>query len=142
MKKIILLLLLMMPLLARAQTYNTNYPAVQLTVTNIAGQNILLANGAAVTLYFAPADFSVSNNLVQLNTNSPDFISEPTNSTTVAMTNIVSFPFVLLTTNTITHSTNSTFGYGAGLIGCDTNYLYISVGTNDWSRIAIPTNTW
>ena len=42
----------------------------------------------------------------------------------------------------MTHSTNSTFGYGAGLITCDTNYIYVSVGTNAWNRISISTNTW
>jgi len=42
----------------------------------------------------------------------------------------------------ITNSSSSTYGFGAGLIGVDTNYLYISVGFNSWRRIAIPTNTW
>jgi hypothetical protein len=42
----------------------------------------------------------------------------------------------------ITNSGSSTFGFGAGLIGVDTNYIYISVGLNAWRRIAIPTNTW
>ena len=46
------------------------------------------------------------------------------------------------TTNTVSHSTNSTFGFGAGLMTCDTNYFYVSVGTNAWRRISIPTNTW
>ena len=43
---------------------------------------------------------------------------------------------------TVTHSTNSTFGYGAGLLTADTNYFYVSIGTNAWRRVAIPTNTW
>lgn len=43
---------------------------------------------------------------------------------------------------TITNSSSSTYGFGAGLIGVDTNYLYISVGFNSWRRISIPTNTW
>ena len=60
----------------------------------------------------------------------------------------VSLPYVVFGTNsnyptlTVTHSTNSTFGYGAGLIACDTNYIYVSVGTNAWNRISISTNTW
>jgi hypothetical protein len=51
-------------------------------------------------------------------------------------------PEIAFATNTITHSTNSTYGYGAGLMTCDTNYVYVSVGTNAWCRLAIPTNTW
>jgi len=43
---------------------------------------------------------------------------------------------------TITNSSSSTYGFGAGLIAVDTNYLYISVNYNTWRRIAIPTNTW
>ena len=42
----------------------------------------------------------------------------------------------------VTHSTNSTAGLGVGRIFCDTNYLYVSIGTNAWRRVAIPTNTW
>ena len=34
------------------------------------------------------------------------------------------------------------FGDGAGLLAGDTNYLYVSVATNLWRRISIPTNTW
>jgi hypothetical protein len=45
-------------------------------------------------------------------------------------------------TNTVTHSTNSTLGYGAGLMTMDTNYIYVSIGSNAWRRISIPTNTW
>ena len=45
-------------------------------------------------------------------------------------------------TLTVTHSTNTTYGYGSGLLTADTNYLYVSVGTNAWRRLAIPTNTW
>jgi hypothetical protein len=45
-------------------------------------------------------------------------------------------------TNTLTHSTNSTFGFGAGLVTSDANYIYVSTATNQWGRIAIPTNTW
>ncbi len=54
----------------------------------------------------------------------------------------VTMPYANLVSNTITHSTNSTLGYGAGLITCDTNYIYVSVATNTWRRVAIPTNTW
>ncbi len=37
---------------------------------------------------------------------------------------------------------SSTFGYGAGLLTCDTNYLYISIGTNAWRRMSIPLGVW
>jgi len=40
------------------------------------------------------------------------------------------------------HSVSSTFGYGAGLLACDSNNLYVSIGTNIWSRINLQTNTW
>jgi hypothetical protein len=46
-----------------------------------------------------------------------------------------------MNTNTavITHSTNST---PQGILRYDQTYLYISIATNTWRRIAIPTNTW
>jgi len=46
----------------------------------------------------------------------------------------------------VDHSTNSTFGMGAGLIVQSqiggTNYIVFSTGTNAWGRVAVPTNTW
>ena len=62
--------------------------------------------------------------------------------TNAVFTNTVSAPFLLLASYTVTASTNSTFGRGAGMFAVDTNYLYISVGTNNWGRVSIPTNTW
>jgi hypothetical protein len=38
---------------------------------------------------------------------------------------------------TVTNSTDSTSGSGAGLIRWYTNYLYISTGTNQWKRAAL-----
>lgn len=38
---------------------------------------------------------------------------------------------------TVSASTNSTFGQGAGLIRWDANYLYVSTGTNQWKRAAL-----
>jgi len=55
---------------------------------------------------------------------------------------VLSANFLLLAPGTIATSTNSTFGRGAGLMTGDTNYIYISVGTNAWRRISVPTNTW
>lgn len=40
------------------------------------------------------------------------------------------------------HSISTTFGYGPGLLACDVNNLYVSIGTNTWCRISLPTNTW
>lgn len=45
--------------------------------------------------------------------------------------------FYLLSAHTVTNATDSTFGYGAGLLLWDTNYLYVSVGTNAWMRAAL-----
>ena len=46
----------------------------------------------------------------------------------------------------VDHSTNSTFGMGAGLIVQSqiggTNYIVFSTGTNTWGRVAVPTNGW
>ncbi len=50
--------------------------------------------------------------------------------------------FISVTAYTPVTTTATTFGYGAGLLAGDTNYLYVSVATNLWRRISIPTNTW
>ena len=41
---------------------------------------------------------------------------------------------------TITNSTDTTWGWGAGLIVPDSGYIYVSVGTNLWKRAAL--STW
>ncbi len=38
---------------------------------------------------------------------------------------------------TVTNSTDSTFGLGAGIFAGDSNYLYLSVGTNLWKRVGL-----
>jgi len=40
---------------------------------------------------------------------------------------------------TVTNATDTTWTNGAGLICIDTNYVYISVGTNQWKRAALAT---
>lgn len=49
--------------------------------------------------------------------------------------------FVALTNvwagHSVTNATNTTWGYGGGLLRWDTNYLYVSIGTNAWKRVAI-----
>lgn len=71
---------------------------------------------------------------IAANTTQLNFIN-PTNG-------LLTANYLLLAPATITTSTNSTFGHGAGLLTGDTNYLYISVGTNAWRRIGVPTNGW
>lgn len=39
-------------------------------------------------------------------------------------------------------SVSTTFGYGPGLLVCDARNLYVSIGTNAWCRIGLPTNAW
>lgn len=51
-------------------------------------------------------------------------------------------PYSVIPALTVSSSSASTMGYGAGLMASDSNYLYVSIGTNLWGRIAIPTNTW
>ena len=45
-----------------------------------------------------------------------------------------------LSPRTITNRTDTTWGYGAGLVCVDSNYLYLSVGSNSWKRVAV--GTW
>ena len=54
----------------------------------------------------------------------------------------VAMPFLSLAPFTVTHSTNSTMGYGAGLVACDQTNIYVSIGTNAWRRLALATNSW
>lgn len=54
-------------------------------------------------------------------------------------TNAIAIP-----SNTIPWATNTTWGYGGGLmtwgVTGGTNYLFNSIGTNLWGRVAISTN--
>jgi hypothetical protein len=51
-----------------------------------------------------------------------------------------SFGSLWQTLSTVTNSTDSTAGWGAGVMKWDTNYIYVSVGTNQWKRAAL--STW
>jgi hypothetical protein len=42
-----------------------------------------------------------------------------------------------LTPRKVTNSTDTTWGSGAGLVCVDSNYVYVSVGTNLWKRAAL-----
>lgn len=46
-------------------------------------------------------------------------------------------PGVFQSIYTVTNSTDSSFGYGAGLMVLDTNYVYVTVGTNLWKRATL-----
>jgi hypothetical protein len=50
--------------------------------------------------------------------------------------------FPRITVYTPPHSASTTFGYGLGLLACDANNLYVSIGTNVWGRISLTTNAW
>ena len=42
-----------------------------------------------------------------------------------------------LTPRTVTNASDSTWGNGSGLVCCDSNYVYVSVGSNVWKRVAL-----
>ena len=63
-------------------------------------------------------------------------------SSLLSLTNTVAGPSLSLSSYTVTSSTNSTAGIPFGTVFADTNYLYEAVTTNQWRRIAWPTNGW
>lgn len=50
----------------------------------------------------------------------------------LATTNVLS-----LAPLSVSSATNTTWGRGAGLLCVDTNYVYVSVGTNVWKRVGL-----
>ena len=42
-----------------------------------------------------------------------------------------------LTPRTVTNASDSTWGNGSGMVCCDSNYVYVSVGSNVWKRSAL-----
>jgi len=50
--------------------------------------------------------------------------------------------FVPATNYPVTSSSSSTLNLPVGYFSVTTNYIYIVVGTNQWARIAVPTDTW
>jgi len=69
-------------------------------------------------------------------------LAQYSGSTIYAVSPFVAQGGLVFVTNTITTATNTTLGFGAGLMACDTKFVYLSLGTNQWGRIPIPTNTW
>jgi hypothetical protein len=54
-----------------------------------------------------------------------------------AVLNLVQIePFILLP-GTVLNSTDTTFGQGAGIIRFDANFIYLSISTNLWKRVAL-----
>jgi len=92
--KILFLLLLARVALCQSNiTYTTTYPTVQLTAPL---PGILAANGQALNLWFAPADFITSASTVRLNPNSPYFIPAATNTSTFVFTNPITAPGITI----------------------------------------------
>ena len=92
----------------------TNYTTVtnsgELTFTNLMNTNFPVSSfRIRGPITFGPATFSVP----------------------VVATGFFQAPY------TVTNSTNTTSGRGAGLMYWDTNYVYVSVGTNLWKRLAL-----
>ena len=58
-------------------------------------------------------------------------------ATTPAALSLAPSPGVWQTLFTVTNSTDSSYGYGAGLMRWDTNYIYVTYGTNLWKRAAL-----
>jgi hypothetical protein len=134
----------------------TNYQVSILTTNFIAGWQFQVQTNL-VQPFYTPANYKLATNsgvatftvpITSLSQQIGFFrIITPLSGAFVS-TDPVQTPYLFLgtnatyLTNSVTHSTNSTLGFGAGLFTCDTNYFYISIGTNNWRRISIPTNTW
>ena len=140
MKTILLTALTLLALSARAYIitnisigvdYNSNAWA-KVNQNNSGFVGWLNAEDASITALqteFANLNWRMTTNVAALSALSP------TNG-------VATVSLVLLTPKTITSYTNSTFGYGAGMFCADTNYLYLSTGTNRWRRLAWETNAW
>lgn len=103
----------------------------------LSGTNLLTAaNWGTWTNYTATNVAGVVTLTIPLNLSQPmQFFSAQTGNQSALVLNV---PLVLGVAS-ITNSSSSTFGYGAGLLQCDTNYLYVSVATNRWKRAALTT---
>lgn len=135
--------------------------ALTLTITAAFGQPYIVdlttphTNGAAI-FYGDPLQtcFTIANSnatwLAQQTTNAVGYATGVSNAletqivtlqTNAIFTNIISAPFLKLTPYTVASNTATTFTNGAGLMAADTNWLYVSIGSNSWARIAL-TNVW
>lgn len=97
-------------------------------------------NLALVNSWVMWTNYSLATNTGVVTFTTPILPSEPQrfyrgrgNSTNSVSVNA---PFILPIT-TPASSTASTFGNGAGVVLVDTNYIYVSVGTNQWKRAAL-----
>ena len=141
MKKLIALLsFIAFPLFSQDFSYSTNlFYALTYTTNIYIGTNGTDTTGDNYHIWVTKINHNTTWLSSQNNSRIADIAVIKTNC---VFTNVVSMPFGLLTQYTVTNSTNSTFGYSAGLIALNTNYLYFSIGSNAWRRIEIPTNTW
>jgi len=139
-KFIALLVFIVTSSFAQDFTYSTNlFYALTYTTNIYIGTNGTDTNGDNYHIWVT----KINHNTTWLSSQNNARIAEiAVLKTNCVFTNVVSMPFGFLNQYTVTNSTNSTFGYKAGLLALDTNYLYFSIGSNTWRRIAIPTNTW
>jgi hypothetical protein len=108
---------------------DTNFPSVI--------QSVLLTNFNITTPSFEIAlDGSTDTNLMISSGRISSQFSIP--GTGPASLDFV--PAISQSSRTIVNSTDSTFGMGAGMMCWDSNYVYVSVGSNLWKRAAI--STW
>lgn len=137
----------------------TLYQPAAVSITNISGTasgtNVVIkvaTNGVAgpptllLSHYLRPVNWvSITNTATVSGTNYQYTVAKPWTDEGFIIGLLPSVnPFVLslaglmqLAPRTITNSTDSTYGFGAGLGGWDSNYVYISVGTNLWKRSAL-----
>ena len=86
--------------------------------------------------------FNIASNTAAISNNTVAIAAVNHSFTNFLATNAPPFGEARLTNATIASATNSTAGYGVGFLTWDTNYLYLSIASNTWRRISIPTNAW
>jgi len=111
-------------------TFGSAHPTAVLTVDTNSQLN---ANGTQVARFSDVVGWIQSQQYISaLQTNVVISRDDITTTTTTTISSV----FALLP-RTVTNSTDSTFGLGAGVVCVDTNYVYVSVATNRWKRAAL-----
>ena len=100
------------------------------TIMKIIALLLLTVIGASATLIYHPATTNYST-VVLTTTNNLLYVNGLEAVRRLPQGPIVGSPL------TVTNSTDTTWGYGAGLFTWDTNHVFVSVGTNLWKRAAI-----
>ncbi|MEN6533323.1 MAG: hypothetical protein ABFD89_06645 [Bryobacteraceae bacterium] len=141
--------------------------AQQPSPAHVTGVSIVLDGTGTNCVVSAPTNGLTASPRLQLSHNlTPPVWAYMTNTPSIIGTNYVwTFPFpypdmaflmtmvpsaspgvvtlasvLQLAPRTITNSTATTWGYGAGIVCADTNYVYVSTGSNTWKRAAL--STW